>query len=189
MDFEKLLENLTSKDTKIKNSIPNEEFSLVSDGSFSDLMQRANEQKYGEVSTILGRIRSNLKFTQSLAQNVAMDDMIEPVTCVVNEAIRRGPNLGASLRGGSVASSAQVFRHLASRSDHAAYSVGRRTNYQNNYSKKGTRSRENRGKFKSGYCFTFQKTGSCHKKDCDFKQMLKMSLNLTRESTVHKVMA
>ena len=47
-----------------------------------------------------------------------MDDMNEPVTCVINEAIRNGPNLGASLRGETVASCAQVYRHMASRVDH-----------------------------------------------------------------------
>ena len=55
-----------------------------------------------------------------------MDDMIEPVTCVINEALRKGPDIGASLRGGTVASCAQVYRHIASKYDHDKSETGRR---------------------------------------------------------------
>ena len=118
IDFETLLECLTKTDDKTKNNIPGYNSGLVSDGSFNDLMKKSNQKNHTHVAEILRRIKSNLNFTQSLSQYFAMDDMLEPVTCVISDGIRRGPDLGASLRGGTVASNAQVYRHLAADGDH-----------------------------------------------------------------------
>ena len=94
-------------------------------------MQISNGARLGSIEKILRRLRSNSYFTQSLSQYFAMDDMIEPVTCVINEALRNGPDFGASLRGGTVASCAQVYRHMASTYDHdKSETVGRRNAFR-----------------------------------------------------------
>ena len=127
-------------------------------------------RKYWEASEIFRRIRSNLNFTQSLSQYFAMDDMNEPVTCVTNEAIRNGPNLGASLRGGTVASCTQVYRHMASRFDHDNISQNRSfTSSKRNIGKDNSDSRNLLKKYKVGFCFNFQRLGNCRKNDCEYK--------------------
>ena len=105
LDIENLIYCLTTNgEGKMEDCIPSQEINTVSDGSFADLMRISNGERLGSVVKILKRLRSNTNFTQSLAQYFAMDDMIEPVTCVINEALRKGPDLGAFLRGGTVAS-------------------------------------------------------------------------------------
>ena len=64
-----------------------------------------------------------------------MDDMLEPVTCVISDGILRGPDLGASLRGGTVASNAQVYRHLAADCDHDNRFAVRKDENQNHGSR------------------------------------------------------
>ena len=61
--------------------------------------------------------------------------MLEPVRCVISDGIRRGPDLGASLRGGTVASNAQVYRHLAADCDHDNRFAVRKDENQNHGSR------------------------------------------------------
>ena len=139
-----------------------------SDGSCLDLLNLANPGKSEMLCTILARLRSNLHFSQTMNEYMALDDKIEPAKMVVVEAIKNGPNLGSVLRGGSFASCAQVYRHLASRFDYdgAADRYDRRANA----ARRG-HVRRNRGsptsrpysrpRYPLGYCYNFQETGSC----------------------------
>ena len=171
LDIENLIYYLTTKgEGRVEDSIPKQKANIVSDGSFANLMKISNGERSSNVVKILERLRSNLNFTQLLAQHFAMDDMIEPVTCVINEALRKGPDLGASLRGGTVASCAQVYRHMASKYDHDKSETGRRGNSfrraQYSGSKEhGPRNSGNGG----GYCFEFQDRGKCTRKSCYYK--------------------
>ena len=175
LDIENLIFFLTTKGEKnAENCIPKQNINTVSDGSFTDLMQKSNGVRLKSIEKILRRLRSNTNFTQSLSQYFAMDDMIEPVTCVINEALRRGPDLGASLRGGTVASCAQVYRHMASTYDHdRSETVGRRNNFRKGrYSSSKQNSRFNsentwsRSGNNSGFCFEFQNRGKCTRNYC-----------------------
>ena len=98
-------------------------------------MKKSNQKNHTHVAEILRRIKSNLYFTQSLSQYFAMDDMLEPVTSVITDGIRRGLDLGASLRGGTDASNAQVYGHLAADCDHDNRFVVRKNENQNHGSR------------------------------------------------------
>lgn len=50
LDCENLLESLTTKEQQTtKDTIPGKGMNIISDGSFSDLMQRANEKIWRSV--------------------------------------------------------------------------------------------------------------------------------------------
>ena len=178
LDIENLIFHLTTKAEKSsENCIPKQKINTVSDGSFTDLMQKSNGVRLGSIEKILKRLRSNTNFTQSLSQYFAMDDMIEPVACVINEALRKGPDLGVSLRGGTVASCAQVYRHMASTYDHdKSETVGRGNAFRKGpYSGSKQNSRLNSGSMRarsginSGFCFEFQERGRCARIYCYYK--------------------
>ena len=100
--------------------------SSLSDGSFLSLMQTANQAKTQELCSIINRLESNLKFTQSLSEHLANDDMLEPALMVVSDALRHSPDLGKGLWGRSVAANALLYRHRASSQDHE-FKSGRTT--------------------------------------------------------------
>ena len=57
-----------------------------------------------------------------MSENLASDGAIEAVKIELIEAIRRGPDLGKFLRGGTFASCVRIYRNLSSRHDFdAAY--------------------------------------------------------------------
>ena len=90
----------------------------LSNGSFLDTMRKMDYTRFQNFCSILNRIQGNLEFTQSLSEYFATDDMVEPALLVVSAAIRRDLNLVKSLRGGSVAANALMYRHRASPQDH-----------------------------------------------------------------------
>ena len=64
---------LTEKrDTKAVDAIPRDldksDDNIVSDGSFSDRMRTSNRRRLKDLTVIVKRLRSNLEFTQSLAE-------------------------------------------------------------------------------------------------------------------------
>ena len=72
----------------MEDCVPRQKINTISDGSFANIMQISNGERLGSVVKILERLRSSANFTQSLAQYFAMEDMTEPVTCVITEALR-----------------------------------------------------------------------------------------------------
>ena len=117
---------------------------------------------------ILERIISNMHFTQSMSGFLASEDAIEAAKTVVSEAVRRGPNLGNFLRGGSFASCVQVYRSLSSRFDADRYFF---LNKKWSVQKKNPlyKTTDSRFPYPTGYCYKFQKTNSCALTDCQFK--------------------
>ena len=146
---------------------------LLSDGSFFDLMNKMNEKRCTKFCKIMNRLHGNLHFSQSLNEYFATDDMLEPPLLLVAEAIRNGPNLGTFLRGGSVAAASMMYRHRASPSDHdwgssPKTSVKKETFSPRNSSPSSFRKQHQIYKYKVGYCFQFQNTGSCETTECQY---------------------
>ena len=118
LDLENLRSCILNPSFDPNQNTPSSSLPLLSDGSFMDLMKKMNAKRCREFCTIMNRLHGNLDFSQSLNEYFATDDMLEPVLLLVAEAIRKGPNLGTFLRGGSVAANAVMYRHRASPKDH-----------------------------------------------------------------------
>ena len=149
----------------------------LSNGSFLDTMRKMDYTRFQNFCSILNRIQGNLEFTQSLSEYFATDDMVEPALLVVSAAIRRDLNLVKSLRGGSVAANALMYRHRASPRDHdfsARGSPSREPRTQNSRRRfSGSFSRnQNRStttpKYPIGTCWRFQATNICDDNDCQY---------------------
>ena len=151
--------------------------SSMSDGSFLDTMRHMDFARFQNFCTIFKRIQANLGFTQSLSEYFATDDMLEPALLVVSEAIRRNLNLEESLRGGSVAAHALLYRHRASPRDHDFMS-GRRSFReqapQNSFHPPPTNFSQPRTRvptsppFPIGTCWRFQTTNTCNMNNCRY---------------------
>ena len=149
----------------------------LSNGSFLDTMRHMDFTRFRKFCTILNRIQGNLEFTQSLSEYFATDDMVEPALLVVSAAIRRDINLAKSLRGGSVAASALMYRHQASPRDHdfsARRSTFREQRTQNSRHRFSTSISRRQTKFTTtptypiGTCWRFQATDTCDDNDCQY---------------------
>ena len=122
----------------------------------------------------MNRLHGNLNFSQSLNEYFATDDMLEPAILLVTEAIRKGPNLVTFLRGGSVAATAMMYRHRASPSDHDWGSYSKAGVKKETFSSRTSSStsdyriQKQKYKYKVGYCFQFQNTGSCETTECQY---------------------
>ena len=144
--------------------------SSLSDGSLLSLMQKVNQAKTLELCGIINRLESNLKFTQSLSEHLANDDMLEPALLVVSDALRHSPDLGKGLWGRSVAANALLYRHRASSRDHE-FKSGRTTSPHRPTSRISARKQKfsfENFKYPKGSCFRFQETGKCDKSNCTF---------------------
>ena len=173
MDIENLKTLLHQRDANVKNFVEHtvnmQDPRFASDSLFG-MLNRTNPTSCKYIFEIIERVVSNLHFSQSMAEFLASEGSIEPTKLVVSEALKRGPDLGAFLRGGPFASCAQIYRHLKSRFDFdAAYYLD-----ENNKSKTGETARRTTRNFFGknrtvGFCFRFQKFGSCNSSDCIFK--------------------
>ena len=147
----------------------------LSNGSFLDTMRTMDYPRFQHFCTVLKRIQSNLEFTQSLSEYFATDDMLEPALLVVSRAIRRNLNLEKSLRGGSVAAQALLYRHRASPRDHD-FSARRSFQEPRTQNSSSIATNFSRSKklgtpapvFPVGTCWRFQATNSCTKDDCQY---------------------
>ena len=81
-------------------------------------MRKMDYTRFQKFCSILDRMQGSLEFKQSLSEYFATDDMVEPALLVVSAAIRRDINLVKSLRGGSLAANALIYRHRASPRGH-----------------------------------------------------------------------
>ena len=121
----------------------------------------------------MNRLHGNIDFSPSLNQYFATDDMLEPALLLVADAIRNGPNLGHFLRGGSVAASAMMYRHRASPDDHdnkftTTNKVTKNRFFSRRQATSTTQYQRSIYKYRRGYCFQFQQTGSCETTDCRY---------------------
>ena len=126
--------------------------------------------------TILDRLISNLHFSQTMNEYFAIDEKIEPAKQVLTEAVKQGPNLGKLLRGGSFASCAQVYRHLASDFDTDSAYKNERTDPRpvSRRARRTSRNRTQRNnvsrRYPLGLCWGFQEARGCSFGDeCNFK--------------------
>ena len=116
-----------------------------------------------------------MHFSQSLSEFFATDDMLDPALSLISEAIRNGPNLNTTLRGGSFASAALIYRHRAPKRDHdfcSIFTSPRSTRPSVNSKKKvkfEPKEDDKQGVFTKGYCYRFQLTNKCEKKDCNYR--------------------
>ena len=132
-------------------------------------MRNMDYNRFQRFCTIINRIQANLNFTQSLSDYFATDEMLEPALLVISEAIRRNLNLGASLRGGSVAGNALLYRHRASSRDRefsTDSSHYRERNEQNSRKTFATSTQRVKHEFQSNKyplvsCWVFQENGEC----------------------------
>ena len=164
---------------------------LLSDGSFLDLMNKLNATRCTKFCKIMNRLHGNLHFSQSLNEYFATDDMLEPPLLLVAEAIRKGPNLGTFLRGGSVAAASMMYRHRASPSDHdwgSSPKTGdkKETFSSRNSSPSGYQKQKQEYKYKVGYCFQFQNTGSCEATECRYMHRVKCEESTHMEDSCQK---
>ena len=172
LDLENLRTCLLDSTCEINQNTPSSVTPLLSDGSFLNLMEKMNPTRCNKFCAIMNRLHGNLNFSLSLNEYFATDDMLEPALLLIAEAIRSGPNLGVFLRGGSVAASAMMYRHRASPSDHDCRATQRTNFAKNTFTRRpsgpGTRHQKLVYKYKTGYCFQFQHTGSCETTDCRY---------------------
>ena len=153
----------------------------ISQNSFLGLINTANPIRCAKMCEILDRVISNLHFSQSMCEYFALDDKIEPAKLVLAEAVKQGPNLGNSLRGGTFSSNAQIFRHLASSkdSDDAPKAAGSRGNRRRPASSTASTTTSTSATPQStaswsnpypvGFCWAFQR-GVCNRgSECPFK--------------------
>ena len=173
LDLENLRSCILNPSFELNQNTPTSSVPLLSDGSFLDLMQKMNTIRCKKFCNIMNRLHGNLNFSQSLNEYFATDDMLEPALLLVAEAIRKGPNLGTFLRGGSVAATAMIYRHRASPNDHD-WKSSQRTGFtkdafgSRNSSPSFFRKQKQNYKYKAGYCFQFQNTGSCETRECRY---------------------
>ena len=171
MDLHKLRKDILEKDGKVERFTTRQRGdhpSPLADDSFAGLLRLANPTKCKRVLLLLNRIISNLHFSQSMNEFFASDNSVEAAKLVMSEAVKKGADLGSFLRGGSFASCVQVYRNLSSKFDHdAAYFTNLKEKSRQNFSRS---SRQERRVFPypSGYCYRFQRVGSCAVDNCKF---------------------
>ena len=146
------------------------------ENSFFGVMMFTNPAKSKELLSVFERVCSNVHFSQSMSEFLASEGSIETAKIVVAEAVKRGPDLGRFLRGGSFASCAQVYRHVSSKYDFDAaifmnrnitQSRSRSRTYYNRSTNQRSYSQES--KYASGFCYQFQKVGYCTFPSCKYK--------------------
>ena len=181
MDLHKLRTDIMEADGKVEKFTARQSSNHPSplvDDSFAGLLRLANPTKCKRILVILDRVISNLHFSQSMNEFFASDNSIEVAKLVMAEAVKKGPDLGSFLRGGSFASCVQVYRNLSSKFDYdAAYFINLRETCntsgpqqarQNFF--RGTRQQQERRFFPypTGFCYRFQRVGSCAVHNCKF---------------------
>ena len=143
-------------------------------------MKAAAPSKTTKIIEILDRIESNSHFSQSLNDFFATNQKINPARLVILEAMKKGPDMGAVLRGGSFASAANAYLHLSNLHDHdsAFFKFGPRSNSRQGYTRspRTYMSNESTTPFRNtrrssystgssfkrlGYCFKFNSMGGC----------------------------
>ena len=172
LDLENLRSCLLDSTYEINQNIPSVTPPL-SDGSFLDLMEKMNPNRCKKLCRIMNRLHGNIDFSLSLNEYFATDDMLEPALLLIADAIRNGPNLGNFLRGGSVAASAMMYRHRASPKDHDNKFTPKNNFTKNTFVSRRSSTPTNMNqrtvyKYRKGYCFQFQQTGSCETTDCRY---------------------
>ena len=118
LDLESLKACLLDKTFNPTVSTTRNNTNPISNGSFLDTLRKMDYTRFQKFCTILNRIQGNLEFSQALSEYFATDDMVEPALLVVAAANRLDINLAKSLRGGSVAANALMYRHRASPRDY-----------------------------------------------------------------------
>ena len=151
------------------------------DDSFAKLLKLANPTKCKQILEILDRVISNLHFSQSMNEFFASDNSIEAAKLVMIEAVKKGPDFGNFLRGGSFASCVQVYRNLSSRFDYdAAYFVNLKNNRpqvnRQNPSQSSIRDKHQQSDrrffpYPAGFCYRFHRVGSCKTHNCKFNHV------------------
>ena len=104
-----------------------------------------------------------------MSENLASDGAIEAVKIELIEAIRRGPDLGKFLRGGTFASCVRIYRNLSSRHDFDAAYFMPKIKAQDQKSNRRTKTATQSFQYPNGFCFAFQRRGSCSRDNCVFK--------------------
>ena len=177
LDMQNLKRMLVENDAKIEKFT--ERLSTVSqlprfsDSSLLGLSNQVDPNRCKNICTILDRVISNLHFSQTMNEYFALDEMVEPAKQVLIEAVKQGPNLGTLLRGGSFASHAQIFRHLASSFDSdSACNAERRSQNRRRAtpsSRRRSARRASNNRYPLGFCWNFQ-DGRCDSgSSCSFK--------------------
>ena len=121
LDFHILMDLLTKPDQTIQRFTTWLDFpenTHFPDDSHFGLLKLANPTECRRLHLILKRVISNMHFSQSMSGFLASESAIEAAKIVVTEAVKRGPDLGSFLRGGSFASCVQVYRNLSSQFDY-----------------------------------------------------------------------
>ena len=156
---------------EIHQNTPSSVAPPLSDGSFFNLMKKMNPTRCKKLCNKMNRLHGNIDFSLSLNEYFATNDMLEPALLLVADAIRNGPNLGNFLRGGSAAASA-MYRHRAS-PDHdnkcqITNSVTKNRIFFRRQATSTTQNQRSVYKYRRGYCFQFQQTGSCETTSCRY---------------------
>ena len=173
LDLHNLKELLTEPEVRVEQFTDRLTFgenTQFSDDSFFGFLRRVNPEKCRRLHLIVERIISNMHFSQSMSGFLASEDVIEAPKIVVTEAVKRGPDLGSFLRGGSFAACVQVYRNLASKFDSdKAFFIN--SNSQKSNSTRAYKRFGGRFPYPTGFCYTFQKTNSCTFRGCRFKHV------------------
>ena len=150
----------------------------TSGNSLLGMMQAAAPSKAKDIVEILSRIESNLHFSQSLNEFFATNQKINSARLVILEAMKKGPDIGAILRGGSFAAAANAYLHVTSPFDYetAYFRYGSTDNLIQTYNRNPRTSTRNSGSAthistsrrtntnrpkRFGYCFRFNGGDRC----------------------------
>ena len=172
LDLENLRSCILDSTYEVYQNTQSSATPLLSDGSFLNVMEKMNPTRCKKFCQIMNRLHGNINFSLSLNEYFATDDMLEPALLLITEAIRNGPDLGTFLRGGSVAASAMMYRHRASPRDHdwkfnqnAGFA---KNTFASRRTTPGVQKQKTMYKYRTGYCFQFQQTGSCETTECQY---------------------
>ena len=120
LDIQNLRDCLSNDNYQAENFLNrlNDTNPLLTGNSLLGMMKAAAPSKTTKIIEILDRIESNLHFSQRLNEFFATNQKINPARLVILEVMKKGPNMGAVLRGGSFASAANAYLHLRNLYDH-----------------------------------------------------------------------
>ena len=177
LNLHNLIDLLTKPDPTVQRfttRLDYAENTHFADDSFFGLLKLANPTECRRLHLILKRIISNMHFSLSKSGFLASESVIEAAKIVVTEAVKRGPDLGSFLRGGSFASCVQVYRNLSSQFDYDSdffffSRIKSPTNSQNNNPKYNKVTRE--FPYPAGFCYKFQLTNLCSLTGCQYKHI------------------
>ena len=134
-------------------------FECLKDFPLMDVLKLVDNAKAHNFFSAIDKIVSLAHVSQSMGNYFARDEALDPALCIICEGLRGNTDFEYMLRkrGGTFQTLASAYHHLKSATDRDAT---KGTQYK-------TRPRRQRTT-RQGFCWQFQKTGRCTRRDCRF---------------------